>query len=402
MRKKQHNLVDIIATIQENQNAIVDVSIYKNIIVQGCAGSGKTMVLLHRLSSLKYNHPEFNFDHALLLTPNQEFSLHIKGLAEGLQVGNIERVSVEQYYEDMLLLYSDEFKLTSKIVPEIFVKKGFVDYIYSDDFKVKFNTAFDKIVRQRNDLLLPLYGAYEAMGEPTRDISFEKNEEVIPQMERLLDHLKIIISNKTKEITDFEKAVKKIKDRKALFDEKIPKLREYAATIVNETVPKVYTKLGTLLSEIQYNIEGEKQKLQEQLAENERVQRSLNPFGKAAKLDELEKNIAKTQRNIETEESRLVELDSIFDNTMQEKADEEILAWMRRLTRFIPTIGDEIRLCERVKNELQDYLKENHGIDEMLLNAQMQYNAALQSDFSEDIKENIKRLSVLLGDYSTI
>ena len=47
LRKKQHSLVDIIATIQENQNAIVDENINQNIVVQGCAGSGKTMVLLH-------------------------------------------------------------------------------------------------------------------------------------------------------------------------------------------------------------------------------------------------------------------------------------------------------------------------------------------------------------------
>ncbi len=73
LRKKQHNLVDIIATIQENQNAIVDEKFRQNIVVHGCAGSGKTMVLLHRLSSLKYNHPEYDFGEALILTPNEVY-----------------------------------------------------------------------------------------------------------------------------------------------------------------------------------------------------------------------------------------------------------------------------------------------------------------------------------------
>ena len=75
IRKKQHNLTDIFVTIQENQNKIVNTDFNKNIIVQGCAGSGKTMVLLHRLSALKYRQRYFDFSqNALILTPNEQFS----------------------------------------------------------------------------------------------------------------------------------------------------------------------------------------------------------------------------------------------------------------------------------------------------------------------------------------
>lgn len=59
------------------------------------------MVLLHRLSALKYKQRYFDFSqNALILTPNEQFSLHIKGkgLAEGLQIGSVHRISVEQYY----------------------------------------------------------------------------------------------------------------------------------------------------------------------------------------------------------------------------------------------------------------------------------------------------------------
>lgn len=56
------------------------------------------MVLLHRLSALKYKQRYFDFSqNALILTPNEQFSLHIKGLAEGLQIGSVHRISVEQY-----------------------------------------------------------------------------------------------------------------------------------------------------------------------------------------------------------------------------------------------------------------------------------------------------------------
>ena len=136
MRKKQHSLTDIFVTIQENQNKIVNTDFKKNIIVQGCAGSGKTMVLLHRLSALKYKQRYFDFSqNALILTPNEEFSLHIQGLAEGLQIGSVHRLSVEQYYLEMLLQYDAAFKPENKIVSEMQVRQDYEDYIYSDKFK---------------------------------------------------------------------------------------------------------------------------------------------------------------------------------------------------------------------------------------------------------------------------
>lgn len=72
---------------------------------------------MHRLSRLKYQQKSFDFEkNAMILTPNDQFSLHIKGLAEGLQIGNIARVSVEQYYIDMLVEYDSVFKPDNKVV----------------------------------------------------------------------------------------------------------------------------------------------------------------------------------------------------------------------------------------------------------------------------------------------
>ena len=54
-KRADHKLTDIIKTIQENQNAIINYPASKSFIVQGCAGSGKTMILLHRLSQIIFN-----------------------------------------------------------------------------------------------------------------------------------------------------------------------------------------------------------------------------------------------------------------------------------------------------------------------------------------------------------
>lgn len=55
-QNKEAVLGDIIATIQKEQNEIIRDIPYKNIIVQGVAGSGKTTVALHRISYILYNY----------------------------------------------------------------------------------------------------------------------------------------------------------------------------------------------------------------------------------------------------------------------------------------------------------------------------------------------------------
>lgn len=54
-KRRQNRLTDIIRSIQANQNDIIRKPLSESFIVQGCAGSGKTMILLHRLSYLKFN-----------------------------------------------------------------------------------------------------------------------------------------------------------------------------------------------------------------------------------------------------------------------------------------------------------------------------------------------------------
>ena len=57
-KNKDAVLGEIIATIQKEQNEIIRESPFKNILVQGVAGSGKTTVAMHRISYILYNYKE--------------------------------------------------------------------------------------------------------------------------------------------------------------------------------------------------------------------------------------------------------------------------------------------------------------------------------------------------------
>ena len=130
------------------------------------------MVLLHRLSSLNYKERRyFNFSqNALILTPNDQFTLHIKGIADELQIGGIQRNSVEQYYISVLERYSPEFKLDRKVVSEMNVRQKFVDYVYSDRFLTDFSAAYQEIINKRNSMVVVLNNLLKSMEQPERNI----------------------------------------------------------------------------------------------------------------------------------------------------------------------------------------------------------------------------------------
>lgn len=147
-RKKSHQLTDIIATIQDKQNEIIERAYVANLIVQGCAGSGKTMVMLHRLSFWLYNNKSLNPEKIKILTPNENFNVHIGGLHSQLNLGAIEIMSVDQYYSRLLDKYDAELSYHNKIDEEENIEERFLNYIYSKAFVKRMRALYPEVLRQ--------------------------------------------------------------------------------------------------------------------------------------------------------------------------------------------------------------------------------------------------------------
>ena len=149
-KRRNHVLTDIVRTIQENQNDIISKPIGESFAVQGCAGSGKTMILLHRLAYLAYNHPKSDFSKWCILTPNEYFNVHIQELSETLDIAEIKRFTVEEYYGELMryLLPVDKSK-NNKIDINVQSEKtlccDMLAEIYSPEFR-------DRVVSRYNEL----------------------------------------------------------------------------------------------------------------------------------------------------------------------------------------------------------------------------------------------------------
>ena len=141
-RKEETNIRDIIETIQEKQYAVISLPERENFVLQGCAGSGKTMVMLHRLSYLMYNDENVRPRDVLLITPGDSFNEFIEELAEILQLEKVRAMTVGQYFSKVLSHAGIDAE--SKIDYSSKESEKYLAYLYSPAFLRDIRKKVDK------------------------------------------------------------------------------------------------------------------------------------------------------------------------------------------------------------------------------------------------------------------
>lgn len=97
----------IISSIRRNQYAIVTVAPENSILINGCAGSGKTMVMYHRLSHLFYNYPDqIRPKWVYSITPSALFTESMNTLLEQLHLGSIRNQTYRDTVEQLIAEYT--------------------------------------------------------------------------------------------------------------------------------------------------------------------------------------------------------------------------------------------------------------------------------------------------------
>ncbi len=102
----------IAATIQKEQNEIIRNAAEETLVIDGCAGSGKTVIALHRIAWLLYNHREkLNTQNVMILSPNAFFSDYIAEVLPELGEDNCIEREFDDLMADMLFVEEPyEFK----------------------------------------------------------------------------------------------------------------------------------------------------------------------------------------------------------------------------------------------------------------------------------------------------
>lgn len=110
-RNKQAVLGEIVATIQKEQNDIIRRTAFKNVIVQGAAGSGKTTVAMHRISYILYNYADrITPDRFYIIGSNRMLLNYITGVLPELDVEGVRQMTMEEMFVHILGDLWDEDK----------------------------------------------------------------------------------------------------------------------------------------------------------------------------------------------------------------------------------------------------------------------------------------------------
>ncbi len=130
-RKDDVHIRDIIRTIQEQQFEIITRPERESFVLQGCAGSGKTMILLHRLSYLMYNNDALSPRDVLVITPSDSFNAFIDELSRVLELKKVSTVTLASYF--FRVLSNEGIDLESRLSGTR-ENAQYLAYLYSEKF----------------------------------------------------------------------------------------------------------------------------------------------------------------------------------------------------------------------------------------------------------------------------
>ncbi len=142
-RKEKQEICDIIETIQEKQYEIITLPEDAQFILQGVAGSGKTMILLHRLSYIMYNNESVRPTDVLVITPSDSFNAFIDELSAVLELQKVKTSTLERYFIN--LLKNAGINLDGKTDFNAPVPEEYLGYIYSPSFVKETDAKLSKV-----------------------------------------------------------------------------------------------------------------------------------------------------------------------------------------------------------------------------------------------------------------
>ena len=190
----------IVTTIQREQNQVIRNENYKNLIVQGSAGSGKTSVALHRIAYLLYKHRDkITPENIIIFSPNNIFNDYISNVLPQLGEDNMYQTTFNDYMHKEL---GDEFKkeTSSEMMEYILDSKD--KLTYEDRIKsIKFKTSLEF-----TNILKEYISYVETMDRDFEDI-IVRNKLVISA-----DEIKKLFYNDFSELP-IKRRLKKLKSR---------------------------------------------------------------------------------------------------------------------------------------------------------------------------------------------
>lgn len=193
-KKTDIRVTDIIQSIQRGQNIIIRLDFRDNLCVLGCAGSGKTMIMFHRLSYLNF-HEKIRWNKVKIITPNDRFKDAFKNLSSDLGLSNVKMMTLTEYFVEKLRYLGFVKYKFNVLLSEYDIDSKVLIEIYSAKTQSAMFTMFSEDLNKITSLISILLSIN--MKECTSSV----------------DQYKFMKSNKDKIVSDFDNNLRRINEK---------------------------------------------------------------------------------------------------------------------------------------------------------------------------------------------
>lgn len=134
---------NIIATLRTQQYEIINADKDLNFAVQGCAGSGKSQCLIHRLFYLRNELRDDGWDKVLLITPTQMFRNYSSELMKRYRLDGIANTSIADLYRMLLSAFDPRFRNRQYIfeLTEEYLPDKYLHEVYAPENMARIDSA---------------------------------------------------------------------------------------------------------------------------------------------------------------------------------------------------------------------------------------------------------------------
>ncbi|WP_251860206.1 RNA polymerase recycling motor HelD [Clostridium sp. Marseille-Q2269] len=142
-----NKLKDIVSTIQKEQNDIIRANMYKPLIIQGSAGSGKTTIALHRIAYLLYKYKnKITGEDIIILAPNELFLDYISEVLPNLGVDKVKQSTFNKFSQEILNFNYEIIDKDKKLVKIIEDKNNKENKFITNSSKLKGSLVYKKML----------------------------------------------------------------------------------------------------------------------------------------------------------------------------------------------------------------------------------------------------------------
>ena len=363
--RNSDELRSIIASLQHMQFEIVDNDINESFVVQGCAGSGKSQCLFHRLFYLR-DQLDKRWEHVLLITPSQLFRNYSAELIRRFQLSSVVNCSIGDLYRTLLYAYDERFKNRQYYfeISEEYLPDKYLREVYDSSLIERIDLEIQKAIHKY------AADACAAIGmEIPEQITCLQIENIVKQLDEKIHAFddREVELRKDKEFLEKREQLESLKKQSGSMKKRLKKLNENHKKVLNKVkqiqklsgeVQEAEQERSEFLEQNECDINNAFKELMElkrkrnqdkdiELSEKYKQQSELFYellYGKRYKVNELRANELHTDCKKKQSEFQKIAGTDKLEGLIKKREDiqQEISQWETHISE----INQEIKACE--------------------------------------------------------